>query len=118
MRVYASVADLIFASKITGTAQKLGVEVHFYRDLDDLLASAEQLRPDLFILDLDSSKLDSLEVIRSLKAKPQLRQVPIVAFLSHVRTDLKKEAELAGCDRVLARSQFNARIVEILTGKL
>jgi len=40
---------------------------------------------------------------------------PIVGFLSHVQTDLAEKARAAGCTEVLPRSQFTAKLADILS---
>lgn len=115
--VYAAVGDMIFASKIRGTTQFAQVEVEFFKNLEEILRRSRERRPDLLVLDLNNPKLDALEVVRQFKADADLASIPIVSFLSHVQVDLKKEAERLGCDSVLAKSQFNSRIIDILSGQ-
>ncbi|MBI4455188.1 MAG: hypothetical protein HY644_04735 [Acidobacteria bacterium] len=57
-----------------------------------------------------------VELIRELKQRGLT--IPMVAFVSHVRADLVKAAEEAGCDRVVARSYFSAHLPDILIGKI
>ena len=66
------------------------------------------------ILDLNCATVDSLHVIRSLKARDGLRGIPLVGFLSHVQTERRQEALEAGCDTVLPRSAFAQQLTEIL----
>ncbi len=115
-KVYAAVADLIFASKIRGAAEFAQVEVQFFKNLEEILRRSRECRPDLLVLDLNNPKLDVLEVVRQFKADVDLASIPIVSFLSHVQVELKAEAERLGCS-VLAKSQFNNRIIDILSGK-
>lgn len=116
-RVYVAVADMIFASKIRGAAQSAGVEVEFFKDLQKLLQRSHEHRPDMLVLDLNNTRLDALEVVKKFKTEAELASIPIVSFLSHVQVELKQEAESLGCDSVLARSQFNNRIIDILSGQ-
>jgi CheY-like chemotaxis protein len=96
--------DLIFRSRIVGTAEKLGLTVHTVRSAAELLSQAPELRPACVLLDLNNPGLDVAAVVSLLKAQnPPPR---IVGYGSHVETATLRRAREAGCDRVLPRSQF------------
>lgn len=116
-RVLAAVPDLFFASKIRGTAQALNVTVEFSRTAVALFDAAKLEVPSLIILDLEADS-DPLALAARLKEDEQLRGVPLVGFLSHVRADLQQQARAAGVDHVLPRSAFTSRLPDILLGKL
>jgi hypothetical protein len=40
----------------------------------------------------------------------------VIAFLSHVQTDLAERARAAGCQDVMPRSKFTQNLAEILRG--
>ncbi|MBL8149290.1 MAG: response regulator [Blastocatellia bacterium] len=114
--VLAAVGDMIFASKIDGSARFAGVEVKFFRKLENLLLSAAELKPSMIVLDLNNVRFNSIEAIAKLKSNEMLKNIPVTAFLSHVQVGLRRSAEDAGCDHVMARSEFNANLTEILSG--
>jgi hypothetical protein len=116
-RVVAAVGDMIFASKIRGTAEHLNVKVEFARTEDALLDAAKAEAPSLFILDLHSTRPDPFALAARLKADEQLRAIPIVAFFSHVEMELRRRAVEAGIEHVLPRSAFTSRLPEILRGE-
>jgi PleD family two-component response regulator len=116
-RVIAAVSDMIFASKIRGTAEALNVTVNFARSEDSLFDTAKADVPSLFILDLHSTRPDPFTIAARLKADEQLRDVPIVAFFSHVEVELQRRALEAGIEHVLPRSAFTMRLPEILSGE-
>ena len=117
-RVIAAVSDMLFASKIRGTAEHLNVSVDFARTGDGLFDYAKAEVPSLIILDLHDTRLDPFALAARLKADEQLRAVPLVAFFSHVETDLQRRAVEAGVDHVLPRSVFTRRLAEILKGEI
>ncbi len=116
-RVLAAVGDLLFASKIRGTAQQLNVSADFARTADSLFDAAKTDVPSLIILDLHAEQLDPFALIERLKADEQLRAVPVVGFFSHVQVELQRRAKEAGIDHVLPRSAFTQRLPEILSGE-
>jgi PleD family two-component response regulator len=117
-RIIAAVSDMLFASKIRGTAEHLNVSVDFARTEEGLFDYAKTETPSLIILDLHDTRLDPFRLAARLKADEQLRAVPLVAFFSHVETELQRKAIEAGVEHVLPRSVFTRRLSEILTGEL
>ena len=113
-RVVAAVEDLLFRSKISETAEALGVEAGFPRSQRKLLEAIRESPPDLLVLDLNSARFEPLELLRIVKSDETTQRVPTVGFLSHVQKDLAVTAREAGCDRVMARSAFTKDLPRIL----
>src|SRR5215204_4752438 len=117
-RVIAAVSDMLFASKIRGTAEHLNVSVDFARTEAGVFDYAKTEVPSLIILDLHDTRLDPFALAARLKSDERLRAVPIVAFFSHVETELRRRALAAGVEHVLPRSVFTQRLADILTGEI
>lgn len=114
--IIAVVDDIFFASKIRGTAEQVGVPVAFARSADGVAEIIKQQTPSLIICDLHSQKISPIELARSLKAREETKDIPLLGFFSHVQTELQREAKLAGFDRVIPRSVFASSLVTILSG--
>ncbi len=115
--ILAIVDDLMFTSKIRATATQLGVPVTFARSPEAALAEMARNRPSLVIFDLNNPRTDPLGTVATMKADPALADIRTVGFVSHVQTELIKQAQEAGVTEVLARSAFTARLPEILAGR-
>lgn len=115
--VLAAVEDLLFKSKISGTADSLGVKVNFPRSPRKLLETLHETPSQLLILDLNSDRFEPLKILHEVSSDETLSGVRTLGFLSHVQKDLAVAAREAGCDRVMARSAFTKNLPEILTGK-
>jgi CheY-like chemotaxis protein len=115
-RVLAAVEDLLFRSKISETAERVGVEAAFPRNPKKLLDALRASPPDLLVVDLNSARFEPLELLRAVKSDSALRGVTIVGFLSHVQGDLALAAREAGCNRVMARSAFVENLPRVLSG--
>ena len=115
-RVLAAVEDLLFRSKISETAERVGVEAAFPRNPKKLLDALRASPPDLLVVDLNSARFEPLELLRAVKSDGALRGVRTVGFLSHVQGDLALAARKSGCDRVMARSAFVENLPQILAG--
>jgi CheY-like chemotaxis protein len=112
--VLVAVDDLFFSTKIAETARRLGIAIAFAGSQDEVIARALTERPALVVIDLNATRLTPIETIGQMKDDAELRDIPIVGFLSHVQADLKVRATIAGCDRVLPRSVFSARLPMLL----
>ena len=117
-RVLAAVEDLLFRSKISETASRLGIVAAFPRNPRRLLEALRESPPDLLVLDLNSDRFEPLRVLRDVRSDKATRDVPTVGFLSHVQKDLAVAAREAGCDRVVARSAFTKDLPRILAGRI
>jgi len=96
--------DLLFTSRITGTARDLGLTVTPARSADRLLEMARARPPACVIVDLSNPGLvlnDLMADLRTLSPVPR-----VVAYGSHVDAETLKAARAAGCDPVLSRSKF------------
>lgn len=97
--------DLMFVSRITGTARDLGLTVKTARSADVLLMQAAQVPPACLILDLANPGLKLDDLIKALREK--LAVMPrLIAYGSHVDAVGLRAAREAGCDEVMPRSQF------------
>lgn len=109
-RVVAFMDDLFFQMKLAETAKHTGVEVKVAATPEALLSLLEQ-PANLVIVDLNA-RSHPLAVIEKVRAtRPELR---VVAFLSHVQTDLAAQARAAGCAEVMPRSAFTQNLSAIL----
>lgn len=105
--------DLFFGVKIQDAAKRAGLQARFVKTREAALDAARQ-SPALLVVDLDDRQFDTVALIAALKADAALRGMPVIGFLSHVHEDLRRRAELAGCDLILPRSQFAEGVVELL----
>jgi CheY-like chemotaxis protein len=112
--VLVAVDDLLFSSKIRTTAKQAGVDLTFARSPQEILDQVKAQNPSLVIFDLNSAKTDPVATIAALKRDPALSALRVLAFASHVHTELIEAGRNAGADQVLPRSAFAAHLAEIL----
>jgi DNA-binding NarL/FixJ family response regulator len=110
--VVALIDDLFFQAKVIETAKHLGIDLRICGTPDALLAEIGRHAPGLIIVDLNA-RSEPLGAIERLPAGA--REIPLVAFLSHVQTDLAARARAAGCREVMPRSLFTQNLATILT---
>ncbi|HEV2298412.1 MAG TPA: response regulator [Candidatus Acidoferrales bacterium] len=110
--ILALVDDIFFQAKMLETAKHLGVEMKSFTTSDALLAEVEKQPPKLVVVDLNA-RHSPLDAISSLRARK--RDIPVVAFLSHVQTELASRAREAGCTEVMPRSKFTKDLAAIFS---
>jgi DNA-binding NarL/FixJ family response regulator len=106
--------DLIFVSRVAGTAKALGLTLRSTKSARDLLVYCRQAPPGCVIIDLNAPDLDIEQVAREL-AQVQPRPT-LVGYGSHVDTATLKKGREAGLDVVWPRSKFVEELESALPG--
>jgi len=114
--IIAIVDDLFFAAKIRGTAEQVGASVSFPRTIESAIESINKSQAALIICDLNSQRIDPIELARTLKTGARTKPTELLGFFSHVQTELQQAAQQAGFDRVIPRSLFAKSLTQILSG--
>ena len=102
--------DLFFQMKIAETAKQLGVEFKVASNpagLNGLLEPPTKM----VIVDLNA-RSNPIAAVQVLCATH--KELRVLAFLSHVQTDLAAQARAAGCLEVMPRSVFTQNLATIL----
>lgn len=112
MRIFALVDDIFFQAKMLETARHLGVEMKSFTTGEMLLDEFGQHRPRLVVVDLNArqSPVAAISALRALDPR-----IPLVAFFSHVQTELAESARQAGCEEVMPRSKFTKELAAIFS---
>ena len=111
-RVLAVVNDLFFSVKISEAAKRNGLVLEFVKDSGEVLAKAKE-KPSLIVFDLNFDAVEPLDLITKLKASAETKGVSLLGYLSHLQSELKVQAQDAGCDMVMARSAFSQNMLMI-----
>jgi CheY-like chemotaxis protein len=133
----ALIDDLFFQAKVRETAKHMGVTIETATTGGQLLKAAEASPQALILVDLNARQ-GALDAVEQLCAQNKQAHLPVgpasppdghaanqqqrgnprrvIAFLSHVQTDLAERARAAGCEQVIPRSEFTRNLAEILRG--
>ena len=106
-RIVAMMDDLFFQMKVAETAKHLGLELKVATNGDALLGLLEPA-PNLVIVDLNA-RSQPIAVIEKLRQTR--KDVRVVAFLSHVQTELAAQAQ-ENRDAEVAIKEQTARAAE------
>jgi hypothetical protein len=104
--------DLMFLSKVSGTASALGYKVLAVMSPAALAEGLAEGKYRCVFVDLDLGGVP----LADLAAQRGPANPNFVAFGPHVATQRLEEARAAGCDVVLPRSRFSSHLPEILNG--
>jgi CheY-like chemotaxis protein len=112
-RMLVAVSDLFFTVKILDAAKRCHMQAEMVKTCEELMEKARG-GPALIIFDLNFDLMEPVRMIAELKKDPETKATGMIAFVSHIQAELKKEAHDAGCDMVLARSAFSQNLDQIL----
>ena len=135
--VVAFVADLMFTTRIANVLRHLGYRVKWVEKPADLggdqsptnlVGVSEQIggqmgqlfikvadwQPALLIFDLSNNDIPWESWMPPLKSSPATRNIPIIAYGSHMDVDVMERAKRAGADAVLARSRFTSDMPDLI----
>lgn len=78
--------------------EKHDYQVHAAMDGQTGIDMANQLKPDLILLDIQLPVMDGYAVAQNLRINPQLSSIPIVAVTSHAMVGDRDKAMQVGCN--------------------
>lgn len=115
MVLYAA-ADLLWATRIKSTADKLSVPARPVRSPDMLEARLAEGGVAGVLIDLETDELAFaiLDRLRGDDATEAEQAIRTLAWGPHIDVDRLAEARQRGCDRVMTRGQFSNELPEIL----
>ncbi|MCB0833209.1 MAG: diguanylate cyclase [Bacteroidetes bacterium] len=97
---------------------KMKYEVHTAKDGEEALYKAEELVPDIILLDVMMPKLNGFEVCKRVKATPEGMYIPIILLTAKSELMSKIEGLDCGADEYLTKpydmSELTARIRSML----
>ncbi len=88
---------------------------------ESALRLAQDVRPNVVLMDLRLPDADGLAVVRSLRADPTFAQTAIIALTAYAMARDEEEALAAGCDGFIVKPfdtrSFTSRIHSILRAR-
>lgn len=107
------VRDLFFRAKIDAVAAAVGAEVAYASSIEAGASRCAELAPAIVFADLSDAAFPAAETAAAVRASaPGAR---LVGFASHVDLKPLRAAREAGFELTLSRSEFTARLPELLT---
>jgi CheY-like chemotaxis protein len=89
-----------------------GYSVEQAADGEEAVKLAQDLLPDVVVMDLSLPVMDGWEATRRLKADERTRRIPVIALTGHALASHSRGAREAGCDAFLAKPCLPEKLVE------
>lgn len=96
-----------------------GFQVSVATDGEAGLIAVKQLKPDIVVLDLMLPKVNGVEILKSMRAEPTTRSIPVVVLTNAYLSGLVQEAWKAGANHCMIKANCTPRqLVDLITKTL
>ncbi|HEY5627348.1 MAG TPA: histidine kinase [Nitrospira sp.] len=112
--VLVAVTDIFFYTKIRDALLQQGYTLERARSQEDIAAKASSAHPSAVILNMNDDRLDAFQALETLKADPQSKTIPILAFANHEEVDTWNRAKSLGVTKIVSRNEFSARTKDLV----
>ena len=106
--------DLMMSSNVSAHAREKGVTFKTAPSPRSAMKSIEELKPQVFLVDLQTSCLDVERLGKRIAILSDSKKPLTIAYAPHVHVELLRLAQESGFDQVLTRGQFNAQVSQIV----
>ncbi|MEE8576547.1 MAG: hypothetical protein V3T31_04770 [candidate division Zixibacteria bacterium] len=113
-KVIVAVNNMIFTSKIMSILDNMEAEGIKAIRSDEIFLKAQELCPDLIIIDLNLNGIEAPSLINKLRSYGATKKIPIICYSPHILVDQMKAARIAGATEVVHNSAMAQRMRKIL----
>ena len=113
-KVIIAANNMIFTSKIMTVLDGMEAEGIKAIHSNDIFSKAQEIQPDLIIIDLNLNGIEAPSLINKLRSYGATRAIPILCYSPNTLKDQMKAAELAGATEVVANSRMTSKMGSIL----
>ena len=113
-KVIIAANNMIFTSKIMSVLDRMEAEGIKAIRSTEIFDKAQELRPDLIIIDLNLNGIEAPSLINKLRSYGATSQIPIVCYSPNALKDQMKAAVSAGATEVFPNSKMTSRMGQIL----
>lgn len=109
-----AVSDIFFYTKIRDAFRPQGFTLERVRNTEEGLAKIRGALPRAIIANMNDDQLDVPSLLRQVKASPETKEIPVLAFANHEEVSAWKLAKDLGIDKIVSRNEFSARTLPLL----
>jgi len=113
-KVLIAANNMIFTSKIMTILDGMEAEGIKATRSTEIFTKAQELTPDLIIIDLNLNGIEAPSLINKLRSYGSTKDIPIVCYSPHVLKDQMEAARTAGADEVITNSKMSSKMNQIL----
>ena len=107
--VLVAVTDIFFYTKVRDALLPRGYTLERARAQDEIALKASTFHPVAVILNMNDETLNAFQAMETLRADPQFRGLPILAFANHEEIETWNRAKFMGVTKIVSRNEFSAR---------
>jgi CheY-like chemotaxis protein len=86
---------------------RAGYQLELAADGEQAIQMLDVCQPDLIVVDLMLPKVHGIEVIKQVRARPQLAAVPVIVFTNAYLSTMVKAARRAGANECLTKADYS-----------
>ncbi len=80
----------------------------------EAIGEAARSKPDLILLDMGLPEMNGWEVVRRLKANPDLKEIRVIALTAHAMDGDRKRCLEAGCDEYMSKPIGVTEVIKLV----
>jgi DNA-binding response OmpR family regulator len=92
--------------------KRAGLEVQVARDGEEGLAKLRELRPDAVVLDVMMPRLDGFEVLKAVRADPEIADIPVLMLTAKAREAEQQRGLTLGANAYMAKPFSTHELVD------
>jgi len=112
MKVFIIDENLMLNSKISNLSKSAGYETKIMAFFKENYEKLDEFNPDVVVINLESKKNSAFDIIPNLKK----RNIKVIGYCGHTRTDLAKKAKEVGVDFVATNGMITSQLLQIIEG--
>jgi len=104
--------DLLVLKSITFILQRAGYRVETCSNGREAVEQIRKEKPTLALLDVMMPELDGLDVVRQIKAEPELRDIPLFLVTARAMVQERERGIEAGADDYITKPFANQELLD------
>ena len=112
--VLVAVTDIFFYTKVRDALLPSGFKLERARTQEDIAGKASALNLSAVILNMNDDMVNAFKALETLKADPQFKTIPVLAFANHEEVDTWNRAKALGVTNIVSRNEFSARTKDLV----
>ncbi|NJN71264.1 MAG: histidine kinase [Nitrospira sp.] len=112
--ILVAITDLFFYTKVRDALRQPEYQLEKARAQQDILDKAVSTNPEAIVLNMNDLTLNAFQALETLKADPQVKAIPTLAFANHEEVETWNRAKALGVTKIVSRNEFSARTKELI----
>jgi len=112
--ILVAITDLFFYTKVRDALRQPEYQLEKARAQQDILDKAVSTNPGAIVLNMNDLTLNAFQALETLKADPQVKAIPTLAFANHEEVETWNRAKALGVTKIVSRNEFSARTKELI----